>query len=226
MGDGVTITGSASTIVTSGLTLYLDGGNYPGSGSTWADQSGNSNNGTLVNSPTYSSNNGGYFTFVPASVQYVTTLGAPLNTTNYTKSIWFYLNATTDNNLISYDNGVNTGHFMFFGGTNRLYAGHTSWTGFPYTYQSTGSFSNSTWYNVVLTFNTTDGMKMYINGSLDSTYTAQKTAPASGGIRLACYSAGGNLFSGRIAQSLVYNRSLTLSEIAQNFNVTRSRFGI
>jgi hypothetical protein len=43
-------------IVTDGLVLCLDAGNpksYTGSGTTWTDLSGNGNNGTLTNSPTY-----------------------------------------------------------------------------------------------------------------------------------------------------------------------------
>ena len=53
---GITV-GTAVTQVTSGLVLNLDAGNvssYPGTGATWYDLSGYSNNGTLSNSPTYS----------------------------------------------------------------------------------------------------------------------------------------------------------------------------
>ena len=53
-------------IVTDGLVLALDAGNpksYPGSGTTWTDLSGNGNNGTLTNGPTYSSANGGSIVF-------------------------------------------------------------------------------------------------------------------------------------------------------------------
>ena len=53
-------------VVTSGLVLWLDAGqtrSYPGSGTTWYDLSGNGNNGTLTNGPTYSSTNGGDLIF-------------------------------------------------------------------------------------------------------------------------------------------------------------------
>ena len=53
------------TIVTDGLVLALDAGDrnsYPGSGTTWNDLAG-SNNLTLYNSPSFSSNNGGHFLF-------------------------------------------------------------------------------------------------------------------------------------------------------------------
>lgn len=43
---------TSSEIVTDGLIVYLDASkpaSYPGTGSTWYDISGNSNNGTLFN---------------------------------------------------------------------------------------------------------------------------------------------------------------------------------
>jgi hypothetical protein len=43
-------------IVTDGLVLCLDAGDgksYSGSGTTWTDRSGNGNNGTLTNDPTF-----------------------------------------------------------------------------------------------------------------------------------------------------------------------------
>ena len=211
-------------IINDALVLCLDAVNtksYSGSGTTWTDLSGIGNNGTLVNSPTYGNS---WFTF-NGTTQYATVSGSPLNVTSYTKCVWFYLNATADNNLLSQDNGLNSGHYMFFNSTSKLYCGHTSWTGFPTTYPSTANFSNSTWYFVALTFNTTDGMSLYINGSLDSTYTAQKTAPVGTGCNIGSYGTG-NLLNGRIAQASIYSRTLTAAEIRQNFNALRGRFGI
>lgn len=222
IGAGISI-GESASIVLSNLTMSLNAASYSGSGTTWSDSSGNGSNATLVNSPTYTSGAGGYFSFVPASVQYATVAGTPLNTTAYTKSIWCMFNASTDNNLISSETG---GHYMFTNGTTKLYCGHTNWTGFPTTYPSTANISNSVWYNFTLTFNTTDGMALYINGSLDSTYTIQKTAPTGGQVNLACYGVGGNLLNGRIAQALLYNRALTAGEVLQNYNATKSNYGL
>lgn len=203
--------------------MFLNAAKYSGSGSTWTDLTGNGFDATLVNSPTHSTSNGGYFTFVPTSTQYATVSGSPLNTTAYTKSIWCMFNNTADNNLVSSDTG---NHYMFTGGTNKLYCGHANWTGFPLVYGSTATISNSTWYNFTLTFNTTDGMALYINGSLDSTYTAQKTAPTGGGVNLGSFSAGGNLLDGRIAQVLIYNRALGAGEVLQNYNAARATYGL
>jgi hypothetical protein len=216
------------SIVTNGLVGYWDAANiksYPGSGTTWNNLASSSNGTTLVNSPTFSTSNSGYFTF-NGSTQYATVAGNPLNANSYTKCIWFYLNATADNNLMSQDDGAGSGHYMFFGGASKLYCGHTSWTGFPYTYPSSRNFSNSTWYFVALTFNTTDGMSLYVNGNLDSTYTAQKTAPIGTGCNFGCYAAAGNLLNGRISQASIYNKTLTAAEVSQNFNAQRGRYGI
>lgn len=214
-----------NTIVTDGLTLQLDAANslsYGGSGTTWYDLAGTSQDITLVGSPTFTSGTPAYFTF-NGSTQRGTGSGAVLTSTSYTKSVWFYLNATADNNLVSSDTG---GHYMYFGGGNKLYSGHSNWAGFPTNYPSTATFSLSTWYNAALTFNTTDGMKLYINGTLDSSYTTIKTAfTGDGSTNIASYGAG-NLLNGRIAKVYCYNRSLTSTEVLQNYNTDKAQFGL
>ena len=148
---------SYESLVTSGLILKLDAADtnsYSGTGTTWYDLISPQQNITLVNSPSYTSGVPSYFTF-NGSNQYGSGTGTVLPSTAYTKSAWFYLNSYTTNNIVSSANG---GHYMFFNGGNRLYSGHTDWVGFPTTYPSTATFSLNTWYNVALTFNTTDGM--------------------------------------------------------------------
>ena len=211
------------SIVMNGLVLCLDAGNrksYPGIGTTWTDLSGRGNNGTLINSPTYNSSTGGYLSF-NGTTQYATCSGTPLNVTSYTKSVWFRLSTlATNNNLVS----CSPGHFMYFSATNKLYCGHSDWGNYQ-AYPSTTNFSTATWYNACLTFNTTDGMVLYVNGIQDSTYTAVKTQAAGGGIEIASFGAG-NFLTGDISHVSVYNRSITASEIQQNFNALRGRFGI
>ena len=54
------------TIIKDGLVLALDAadlGSYPGAGTVWSDLSGNTNNGTLTNGPTFDANNGGSVVF-------------------------------------------------------------------------------------------------------------------------------------------------------------------
>lgn len=212
------------SLVTDGLTLRLDAGNatsYGGSGTTWTDIAGTQQNITLVNSPAYTSGTPSYFTF-NGSTQRGTGSGAVLTTTTYTKSVWFYLNGYADNNLVSSDTG---GHFMYMAGGTKIYSGHSNWGNYQ-AYPSTATISLSTWYNVTLTFNTTDGMKLYINGSQDSTYTANKAAHSGDSSTNIASFGVGNLLNGRIAKVYCYNRSLTSEEVLQNYNFDKSEFGL
>ena len=213
-------------VVTSGLVLYLDAVNkksYRGSGTSWIDLSGNNANITLISTPTFSSGSPSYFTF-NGSTQYGTgTKTGVVPTTVYTKVVWFYLNGYADNNLVSSSTG---GHFIYMGSaTNKIYCGHSNWANFL-AYPSTANISLSTWYNLTLTFSTTNGMTLYLNGLLDSTYTANKAAHTGDtSTNIATYG-GSNLLNGRIAQVFCYNRELSANEVLQNFNATKARFGL
>jgi hypothetical protein len=226
IGGGFTLTQSQPTpsIVTDSLTLQLDASNpssYDGSGVIWTDISEAEQNIELVNSPTFTSGTPAYFTF-NGSDQFGTGNGEVLSSTSYTKSVWFYLNGYADNNLVSSDTG---GHFMFMAGGNKIYCGHVNWGNYT-AYPSTADISLSTWYNATLTFNTTDGMVLYINGIQDSTYTAEKTAHSGDSSTNIATFGGGNLLNGRISRVYCYNRSLTATEVLQNYNIDKSQFGL
>jgi len=213
------------TIVTNGLTLYIDAGNstsYNGSGTTWYDISGNTADITLVNSPTYTSGTPSYFTFNGSNQSGTGAKTNVVPTTAYTKMLWVYLNAYSDNNLLSSEAG---GHFMYMAGGNKVYSGHANWGNYG-AYPSTTSLSLSTWYNVALTFSTTNGMTLYINGVLDSTYTANKTAHAGNGSTNVARFGAGNFLNGRVGQAFCYNRELTSTEITQNYNYTKATYGL
>lgn len=220
---------SSQTVPTSGLLLWLDAGNpasYTGSGNTWYDLAVSPavNNASLLNSPTFSSNNGGFLNFAKASSQSATVSGTGLVPSSaYTKAVWFNLTDTvSDHNLVSSDTG---GHFMYFSGTSKMYCGHSNWVGYT-QYPSTTNFSSGTWYLAVLTYTTSDGMKLYVNGELDSTYTANKLAhTGDGSVNLGRFSVG-NFLNGNIAQVLTYNRAIASNEVTSIYNATRSRYGL
>jgi hypothetical protein len=222
--SGRLVTRVSQTIVTNGLTLNIDANDatsYNGSGATWYDISGNTADITLLNTPTYTSGTPSYFTF-NGSDQFGTGNSAVLSSTSYTKSVWFYLNGYNDNNLVSSDTG---GHFLYMAGGNKIYSGHTDWGDYQ-AYPSTANIGLSTWYYVALTFSTTNGMTLYINGALDSTYTVNKNAHSGDGSTNIATFGGGNLLNGRIAQVFCYNRELTSGEVSQNYNTHKSRYGL
>lgn len=219
----------SSLIPTSGLLLNLDASNaasYPGSGATWYDLADSpvANNATLINSPTYSSANGGFFTFAKVSSQSASVSGTGVvPSAAYTKAVWFKLtDIASDNNIVSSETG---GHFMYFAGTAKMYNGHSNWVGFT-QYPSTMNFTAGVWYFAVLTYTTADGMKLYVNGVLDSTYTANKTPHAGdGSTNIGRYGIG-NFINGSVAQVLTYDRAITADEATAIYNSTKARFGL
>jgi hypothetical protein len=213
-------------IVTNGLILVLDAADknsYPGSGTSWTDLSGNNNTGALTNGPTFNSSNGGNITFDGINQCVVVNSNASiLSTTAYTKIAWFYpTNFATGNNIIG---GGNSGqHTMWLAGGNKLNAGHNgSWS----TIVSNTTLSLNNWYFGAVTFNTTTGWVLYLNGVSESTNASTTTFTGNGEILLAAYGTGTNVFTGRIACGLVYNRVLTATEILQNYNATKTRFSL
>ena len=215
------------TLVTSGLLLRLDANStnsYSGSGTTWYDLADTQQNMTLINNPNFVSGSISYFEFNGTN-QWMTGTGVTIPSTAYTKSIWFWINTYTDNNLISGFDGVG-GHFIFMAGLTKLSFGHSNQgVGFTF-YKSIGSINLNTWYNATLTFNTIDGMKIYINGVLDSTHAMTTAHNGNGSANLGSYlNSGSNFLNGRISKVYTYNRSLTSDEVLRNYNVDKSTFG-
>lgn len=211
-------------IVTDGLVMYLDAGNtksYPGSGTTWTDISRNGNNGTLTNGPTFNSGNNGSIVFdgVDDYVN-INSFANILSNTAYTKTAWFYINSY-QYNIIS--GGDSAQHAFWLAGTNKLHAGHNgSWS----TVVSTTSLALNIWYFGAVSFDTTNGWKLYINGTQESTNSNTTTFSGTGGVLIGAYNLGANLFNGRIALAQIYNKTLTASEVLQNYNATKTRFGL
>lgn len=209
-------------IVTNGLVLALDAANkksYPGSGTSIQDLSGNENNGTLENSPTFDSGNGGSIVFDGVN-DYV---GFPQSLTNdnFTISSWVYVDSTdTANGILSWTVGNNRRELMILLGDVTIVYGNLK-------YRRGSSVPLSTWVNFVSTYNGTTPL-IYSNGN---SISLGEETNASSGISNQLYM--GRLsfstpyyFDGKISSTLVYNRALSSQEILQNYNATKSRFGL
>ena len=216
-------------IVTNGLVLALDAAkkdSYPGSGTVWRDISGNGNNGTLTNGPTFNSGNGGSIVFDGVD-DYV--LCNPISTSlnanvGATLGLWCKVSVgETQAILLSYLT-LNTNN----GFRLQVYNGSLTFTLGAVADYSTGiNISDNTWKYITSTSsgNTT---RVYINGVLRSTITMGTMV----GVTLDTYILAKNghantyYLNGTIGQVQSYNRALTAQEVSQNFNATRARFGI
>ena len=225
-------------IVLDGLVLYLDAANiksYPGSGTTWTDLSGRGNNGTLTNGPTYSSANSGSIVF-DGSNDYVT-LGTPsllnqvqvplticiwanANSLGTYNTLWGVYKSTTSSQLYSLLR-VDSGVLKYFSSTS---AG-------GYQLQGTFSISTNLWYFYAVTVSgsiSSPTVTIYLNNSSQSfSYAAFSSTPdATVDFRIGSNSVGTELWNGNISNAMWYNRALTATEISQNFNALRGRYGI
>jgi hypothetical protein len=230
----------ANTIVQQGLVLNLDAGNnysYAGAGTTWIDVSGNSNNGTLINSPTYSSDNSGVLNWASVSSQYATVaMNSGLRVANITQEVWVFLNSTADQVFIGmqYGTGSNNSFALWVSGGTFYFGVNTGGT----FYQSASSTpSTSTWYHLVHTYNGTT-QYLYINGVLATTYnsaasgnmtydTSNTLLAIGADFNGTGYNTGPTLFvNGKMPIVKIYNIALSAAQVLQNYNATKGRFGL
>ena len=209
-------------IVTEGLVLYLDAGNvksYPLSGTAWSDISKQENNATLYSGPTYDSSNGGSIVFDGTDDFCLAGSGLEI-TGNLTVTAWVRPTSfANQGNIVS--KTANFGYRMRFqsDGTFWMYSNTNTIT-------SPSAYTINNWFHTVGVFSST-GLRMYINGSLvQSNGTAFTPSYAASSFIVGGNSTTQELFQGRIANVSVYNRALNQTEITQNFNAQKTRFGL
>ena len=229
-------------IVTDGLVFAVDAGStrsYPGSGTNWTDIVGNSNC-TLVNGPAFNSQNGGSIV-LDGSDDYVLRSTTPTELQgdpSFTISMWV--------KRLS-NEGTNTGIWGF--GGNATNGGINSWwysnaneitidTWSRATFTSGQTYPLNEW--VFVTWQKTAGAMTRANCIIwknTTSYTgtdltvlrAESTAPNinSNGIVLGkIHSTYGAPVNFGYANTIIYNRVLTASEVIQNYNAQKSRFGL
>lgn len=222
----------APGVVTDGLVLYLDAGNYasyPASGTTWYDLSGRGNNGTLVNGVGFDSANGGSLVF-DGTNDYVdfgtTNISAG---TSLTVEAWVKPGITQNNyaDILDYDHDVGRGFVVQQNNTatNQYYFAY--WNGSAYEITSTITLSTSTYNHLVFTKSGTSVLG-YLNGQNLVNYTGSATITLTGKTLYVgkMVSLTARYFNGNIARVSIYSSALTATEISQNFNATRARFNI
>lgn len=197
-------------IITDGMILYLDAANpksYPGIGTTWYDLSRSGNNGTLVDKGTFPQfNTGGYFELNASQI----TISSIVYTTNFSFSMWIMKKGNGPNGystLISRDSNI--GFWLYSDRITYYFSGDHFSTGYIYT---------NIWYNITFVGNGLTGT-FYINGVTSGVINSTNSTFNTIG-----WDATSEYFIGKLALVNVYNRSLSDSEVLQNYNATKTRF--
>lgn len=201
-------------IVTNGLILDLDAAkkdSYPGSGTSWRDISGNSNNGTLTNGPTFNSNNGGAIVFDGVD-DFAT--GSLQDASQYTLGIWI--------RIITYT----VGGGLLGGGNSQIYlqlGGGSTWQFFNAFNPSVGPTLGQWTYIVGVKGATQDFL--YRNASLVNSASTLGISLGTSYIiaqrRVASIST-----NCQVGIAHIYNRALSDTEITQNYNALKGRYGL
>ena len=235
--QGVSLSGTTvydASFNSSDALIYVDAGktaSYPGSGTTWTDLSGNTNNGTLVNSPGFTSAGAAsYFTFSGTGFQYASTTAAKFNKTYTGKTLVVaarMANSSFSSGQFRCVFGTNSGSrnfntYMYFDGSNfKLH----------YSSGGAGGFSNSLsiaymqWFVIAVTHTTGGLVTYYLNGQPAGTNTGHTFIQYSSnnGEYIAL---GDNYWYGDINMCAVYGRTLSSGELSQNYQSLKSRYGL
>jgi hypothetical protein len=223
-------------IVRDGLVLYLDAGSpnsYQGSGTTWKDISKfYQNNGTLINGPTFNLANGGSIVFDGVD-DYV--LDSTVNYNNYSNNFtaitWVKLNVISGG-IIGWGNGGVLPYYTWalILQNNRFRTQIYNGTNY---YIDSDIIEINRWYNVAFVVYQSGLMELYINNVKFTTTGSPDLIKSRGDVNNrtiigvnANTTNGLSPMNGNIASVQIYNRALSASEVLQNYNATKGRFGL
>jgi len=212
-------------IVREGLVLNLDAGNtlsYPGTGTDWFDLTGNGNNGTLTNGVTYLTDNGGIMSFDGINDFVSIPNSDSLNTISVSVSMWIKFNLLSNDKVLFSKGAGGSRTYWFYenGGIQFFYGAAT-----PKILKT--DLEDGNWHNIVGTYNGTSTISLYHNGVLFGTSNSNSQAQTTQNLSINSYPGGSYVASDKkIGNTLIYNRALTDSEVLQNYNATKGRFGL
>jgi hypothetical protein len=233
------------SIVTSGLVLCLDAANpksYLGTGTTWVDLSGNNYNGTLTNGPTFNGANGGSIVF--DSTDDFVNVGNIGTITSFTVLVWCYPTSVINfRNVLdcNFNYNATTGNIgprLEMNSSAQLTWIYSNTTNdnnsfYSHTVLNTG-FNANNWYCIGITYNSSSNTSTTYYNGLSTAFSRTSNGTPTGFVGTmnnvilgkGFFLDATRLYAGRIASTIMYNRELTATEVLQNYNATKTRFGL
>lgn len=231
-------TPSGSGIVQTNLFMELDASNYVSG--TWTDETGNGNNAT-INGATWSATDGGIFDFdgINDTISVPSNSSLSLSTSvQKTIQVWVKFDTLPGFNQQVPVFGKLSSSFGFDGYWGGLFSNGgvvrctTNGTAVQKITDSVSTVTTDTWYlftfisQITSTANTT---KVYINTTeYISTQHGSDTYNESNPLYLGFIGTGvGSLYlNGKIGACYFYTKGLSVAEVTQNFDTTKSKYGL
>lgn len=215
----------AAAVVTSNLQLYLNPTVYSGSGTTWTDSSTNAYATTLVGAPVYNTT---YFTF-DGTTEYVNT-NQSLAAETFSVGAWFRTSASGIKMILSKESFAgNPWNYRIWLNGGQITADISQVTTQAALSSPLTTYNNGNWYYVMFTRDDSNWY-LYINGSQIATradpYTGSITNAQELWIGRSYYTGGNYQYTGDLGEIFIYDRSLSSSEILQNYNATKADYGL
>lgn len=226
---GVTVTDGAD-IVQLNLQLYLNAANpasYPGSGTTWTDLSPNAYSTTLVGAPTWNST---YFNFPNTSARYVDT-NQSLSAEEFSVGAWFRTSAGGIKMIVSKETaGGSPWNYRIWLNGGQIVADVAKSGGSSQQLVSgLSTYNNNQWYFVMFTRDAV-AWYLFVNGVQVNAVANSLSAPIVNAQELwigrSAYLGGSYQWVGDLGQIFVYDRALAGGEVVQNFDATKSTYGL
>jgi hypothetical protein len=220
-----------TSIVRNGLVLHLDAANkksYPGTGTVWKDLSGLGNHGTLVNGVGFNSSNKGFLTFNGSNHCIELNQYPQIYNNSVTMSGWFYFDIANTRDVLfsNYTATPNVGFERHTSDRLRLF-----WnSGANDVFSDNNIAPANEWlYICIIRNKDVSQFQFYVNGILRSnpSVTSADLPSVNGPFRIGRdIRTDFTALGGNCSNVQLYNRALSQSEVQQNFNALRGRYGI
>ena len=215
-------------IITDGLVLNVDAGftpSYPTIGTTWYDVSSGGNNGTLTNGATFNSVDGGSIVFDGVDDEVVLPINSIFNTPSVTFEVWANLQEINDRHILYVNWTANA--LEVNSDRSVVMFNYSNTAGQVGSQTTSGAINWNVWTHFVGTYDdSSQTLRTYINGVLLATRTSTPSTVYSVYVHKISGTNFGGEVKGKISITRHYNRALSASEILQNYNALKGRYGL
>jgi hypothetical protein len=220
------------TLVTNGLILYLNASSYTGTGTTWSDNSGQNNTGTLVGSPVFTSSPAS-FTF--DANKHATTTKSNISLTTATFIAWVNPSQTQGSYTgVIFNRSGHGGSTVNATGldlyTSNSIGYHWNDAVATYNWNSNLFVPNGVWSMIAITISANSATAYLCNANGISSASNSNAHSTLTGLNfyIACdpTDKSSRAFVGKIATAMIYNTALSSTDITTVYNAQKATFGL